>query len=322
MNTAKEVFPGVLSIELPLPFELRSVNVFLVRLDVGYLLIDCGMDTPESFAALEQGMASAGLEWTDIRQIVLTHMHPDHMGLSARLIELTGAPISLHHVEADHLRVVRCPELRAAWINRAFNESGVPQSMQDVMYGHYLSIRHNFHALSPEALFQGFEEIPTGIGPLQILWAPGHSPGHVCLYSKRHRLLFAGDQILPRITPNISWHPDLDTLSDYLESLQALKALDVDLILPCHGQPFTGHVSWIDKTTAHHHERCHEMLALLDHPSNVHSMVPQLWRKRLSAINHQFALLEVMAHLEFLRRRNQVRCDQVDGAVVEWSRSI
>ena len=70
MNLAKEVFPGVLSIELPLPFELRSVNVFLVRLDAGYLLIDCGMDTPESFAALEQGMASAGLEWTDIRQIV------------------------------------------------------------------------------------------------------------------------------------------------------------------------------------------------------------------------------------------------------------
>lgn len=318
MNLAKEVFPGVLSIQLPLPFELKSVNVFLVRLDVGYLLIDCGMETPESFDALQHGMASAAVEWSEIRQIVLTHMHPDHMGLSAKVLALTGAPLAMHRVEADHLRAVRSPELRAAWIGRAFNESGVPLPMQDIMHEHYLAIRHNFHALQPDALFSGGEEIPTALGPLQVLWAPGHSPGHVCLYAERHRLLFSGDQILPKITPNISWHPDRDTLADYLASLENLKTFDIDLILPSHGQPFSGHGVWIDKTVAHHYERCAEMRGLLqDQPRTAHALVPDLWRKRLSPVNHQFALLEVMAHLEFMRRRDQIRCDDA-GPVVEW----
>lgn len=312
---------GVIPIRLPLPFELRWVNVFLVPLDKAahpeYLLIDCGMDTAESFGALETSLFQAGVEWRRIRRIVLTHIHPDHMGLSAKILALTGASIALHRTEAAHLHLVRSAELRDRWIGRAYRESGVPSDLQLLMGLHYKQIRHNFHALAPDRLFDGGEEIPTAIGPLRVIPSPGHSPGHICLYSEANRLLFAGDQILPHITPNISWMPERDTLSDYLDSLQSLKQLDAGHIFPCHGDPFTGHREWIDRTTAHHRERCAQMRSLLAEPRTAHTLVPDLWKKTLSPVNRQFALLEVLSHLEFLRRRGEVRSAARDG-VTYW----
>ncbi len=315
MSPSSEVFPGIHRIELPLPFELASVNVHLVRLDRGYLLIDTGMNTAESFAALELGLAHAGIEWSDIRQILLTHIHPDHMGLSARVIELTGAPLSMHRVEVQHLGMITTPERRSEWIGRAFEESGVPESLRARMEQHFQVIRCNFHKLAPAALLNGGEEIETAIGPLTVHWTPGHSPGHACLYSARHRLLISGDQILPKITPNISWLPGQDTLDGFLLSLNRLKTLEVDHILPSHGEPFSGHRPWIEKTVRHHHERCDQIRGLLAAPQTAHNLVGVLWPRKLSPINHQFALLEVMAHLEYMRLRGRIRNETRDGAV-------
>jgi glyoxylase-like metal-dependent hydrolase (beta-lactamase superfamily II) len=316
--TRSEVFPGVLRITLPLPFELSAVNVHLVRLEsTGYMLIDCGMDTDESFAALEGALEAAGIGWGAIRQILLTHMHPDHIGLAPKLIGLTSAKVFMHYADVRHLQIVTRPERRAEWIGRAFAESGVPKPLRDEMEAHFVSIRRNFHALNPDVLLEGGEEIPTAIGKLRVIWTPGHSPGHVCLYSAKHRLLFSGDQMLPKITPNISWMGEHDALADFLESLERLKNIDVDMILPSHGEPFSGHREWIDKTILHHFERCDEIRALLGERRSAHSLVVDLWRKKLSPINHQFALLEVLAHLEFMRRRGEIRSMATNG-VVEW----
>jgi glyoxylase-like metal-dependent hydrolase (beta-lactamase superfamily II) len=194
----------------------------------------------------------------------------------------------------------------------------VPEALEAQMESHFFHIRKNFHELTPDQLLVGGEEFDTAIGRLVVCWTSGHSPGHICLHSPERRLLFSGDQILPGITPNIAWHPGRDMLAEFLESLDRLAALEVDLIFPGHGEPFSGHRAWVTETIGHHGQRCDEIFDLLrKSPRSVHSMVGDLWRRSLSPINHHFAVFEVLAHLEYMRRQGRVGYrPSIDG--VEW----
>jgi glyoxylase-like metal-dependent hydrolase (beta-lactamase superfamily II) len=314
----REVYPRVLSLALPLPFELESVNVYLVALADGYLLIDCGMATEPAFETLRGAMEERGVEWREIRQILLTHMHPDHMGLAARLLELTGAELAMHQAEAEHLRLLTGGNRRIPWLEEAYSQSGVPRALETKMEEHFSEMRENFHALAPGRLFAGGEELETALGPLEVHWTSGHSPGHICLYSRGRKLLFSGDQILENITPNIAWHPGRDMLAEFLDSLALLAKLEIDLIFPSHGEPFSGHRAWIAETVAHHRERCDEIVKLVEQsPRTAHQMVGEMWRRPLSPINHHFAIFEVLAHLEHLQRQGRVRHRSQNGAL-EW----
>jgi glyoxylase-like metal-dependent hydrolase (beta-lactamase superfamily II) len=245
-------------------------------------------------------------------------MHPDHMGMAARLSDLTGAELAMHEAEARHLQlIIECGQ-RLPWLAEAYRQAGVPEALQEKIEAHFFHIRKNFHELAPNRLFRGGEEIHTSIGRLIVHWTSGHSPGHVCLHSPDRKLLFSGDQILPHITPNIAWHPGRDMLAEFLESLWQLAGLDIDLIFPGHGEPFSGHRAWIEEAIEHHRQRCDAILDLVRvSPRTVHSMVGDLWPKTLSPINHHFAILEVLAHLEYMQRKRRVRQRQNNGAP-EW----
>jgi glyoxylase-like metal-dependent hydrolase (beta-lactamase superfamily II) len=313
-----EVYPGVLALALPLPFELESVNVHLVKLETGWLLIDCGMETEAAFETLRGALEQRGIGWNEIRQILLTHMHPDHMGMAAHLLELTGAKLLMHQAEAEHLKMVREGGKRLPWLVEAYSQAAVPEELEAQMEQYFFHIRKNFHELAPDQLLSGGEELETEIGRLVVCWTSGHSPGHVCLHSPERKLLFSGDQILPGITPNIAWHPGRDMLAEFLESLDRLAALDIDLIFPGHGETFSGHRAWINETSGHHRQRCDEIFALVrQSPRTVHSMVGDLWRRSLSPINHHFAVFEVLAHLEYMQRQGRVGHRQNRGAM-EW----
>lgn len=318
MPEFREVYPQVFKLALPLPFELESVNVYLVALDEGWMLIDCGMETEPSFETLRSAMEQRGIAWPEIRQILLTHMHPDHIGMSRKLLELTGAELSMHEVELRHLHLVTGGGQKIPWLDEVYRQAGVPAPLEEKMEAHFLGIRKNFHHLTPDRLYNGGEQIPTAIGPLEVVWTSGHSPGHICLYSRQRKVLFSGDQILEKITPNISWHPNRDMLQEFLTSLDQLAGLDVDLILPGHDEPFSGHRAWIAATTVHHRERCAEILNVVRNtPQTAHQMVAELWRRKLSPINHHFAIFEVLAHLEHMHRRGEVRHRENNGAL-EW----
>ena len=318
MSRFHEVYPDVNALALPLPFELESVNVYLIKLESGYMLVDCGMETEAAFETLRAAMAERGVDWREIRNIVLTHMHPDHMGMSARLLQLSGAELVMHEAEFRQLQLVTGGGRRIPWLDETYRHAGVPEALESKMEAHFLGIRKNFHALEPHRLLAGGEEIPTAIGPLKVLWTSGHSPGHICLYSAGRKLLFSGDQILENITPNIAWHPGRDMLAEFLESLGRMTDLDVDLILPGHGAPFSGHQDWIAQTIAHHRERCDQILGLVrETPRTAHEMVTELWDKQLSPINHHFAIFEVLAHLEYMQRKGIVGHRQRNGAL-EW----
>jgi glyoxylase-like metal-dependent hydrolase (beta-lactamase superfamily II) len=310
---------GVHTITLPMPWELESVNVHLVRLDDGYLLIDSGIATEECFEALESSLEELGVKWPDIRMLCLTHLHPDHIGLSWKILELSGARLLMHRVEADYLALV-AREARAPFFAEAMLRSGVPQEMQTKMDRAMRDIRRHFHPHAPDWLLEGGENIPVRGGTLEVVWTPGHSPGHVCLYSQEHRYLISGDHILEFITPNIGWQPGADMLAQYLESLDRLRPFEVDLVLPSHGGPFRGHVQRIRETAEHHEERCGQIAAhIAGEARTAHGLVAQVWPRTLSAFHHHFALFEILAHLEYMERRGRVASQARNGGALYWS---
>jgi glyoxylase-like metal-dependent hydrolase (beta-lactamase superfamily II) len=316
----REVAPGIYMLELPLPFSLGIVNVYLVRLEAGWLLIDTGMQTDACFDALERALEGLGVGWRDIRRILLTHIHPDHIGLATKLIALTGAPLDLHKADHELLVHVTDTDLHRDWQREILTTAGVSPEMRELVHSAMFDIQQSFERITPDRLLSGGETIAAADGVLEVIWTPGHSPGHVCLYDRERRLLISGDHILQHISPNIGWQPEHDALGEFLSSLDRIAALDVDLILPAHGAPFSGHREWVLKTQEHHAERCTRIAELLDGgATTAHQIAERLWNRHLSPFHFRFAIFEVLAHLEYLERRGVLRADR-SGPVYHWAR--
>jgi glyoxylase-like metal-dependent hydrolase (beta-lactamase superfamily II) len=318
-----EIIPGALyQITLPLPFELEQVNVHLVRLDSnadGWLLIDSGFGNTRSFELLEASLRELDVEWPQIKLLLLTHLHPDHVGLAEKIASLAHPKIVMHEAEAAHLNEM-IEAGKPPWFEPLHLLGGTPRDQIEKIDREFAPMRRKLRRVDPDLPLHGGEMLSSEFGPLEVIWTPGHSPGHVCLYARERRLLFSGDTILKDITPNIAWLPDHDTLGEYLMSLQKLAALEVAQILPSHGMPFEGHREWVAETTAHHEERCQQILAGAGEYRTAHQLISSVWTREFSAFNYHFAIGEVLAHLVYLESGGRVmRRTGPDGAA-EWIR--
>jgi len=310
--------PGIFTLMLPVPWELETVNVHLVELEEGFLLVDSGIWSEECFDSLQAGLSERGIAWRDIRTLCLTHVHPDHIGLSWNILELSSAKLVMHRAELEYLAMV-ARESRPPFFEQAMLNAGVPEEMLARMDRAMRDVRRNYRTHQPHQVLEGGETIPVRGGTLQVMWTPGHSPGHVCLYSPQHRYLISGDHILELITPNIGWHPGQDMLAQYLDSLESVRPLDVDWVLPSHGGPFRGLRERIQETADHHAARCGEILTRISRlPLTAHALVEEMWRGKLSPVHHHFAVFEILAHLEYLERRGQVAAQARNGGVLYW----
>lgn len=314
-----EKLPGVTTLTLPMPWELESVNVHLIELDEGWLLVDSGIATPECFEALSASLEEHGVDWRDIRALLLTHLHPDHIGQSWKILERSGARLLMHRDEVHYLAQV-ARESRPPFFADAMLRAGVPEQLQERMDRSLRDIRRHFREHSPDWTLEGGEKIPVRGGLLEVLWTPGHSPGHLCLYSPEHRYLISGDHLLQFITPNISWHPGADMLAHYLDSLARLEHFDVDMVVPSHGRPFRGHRERIRQTARHHEDRCGEILQhVAAEPLTAEDLVRRIWPRGLTPFHHHFAVFEILAHLEYLERRGRIAPEARDRQALYWS---
>ncbi|HEY79346.1 MAG TPA: MBL fold metallo-hydrolase [Dehalococcoidia bacterium] len=319
----KEVIPGIYHLPLPLPDQfLGHINTYLVRGDGQCLLIDTGWDTPEAFNSLQEQLAETGVKLEDIAQIIVTHIHPDHYGLAGRLKQLSGAKIMAHHLEKDLIesRYINMAGLLAQ-LEQWLRINGVPAHELFQLQTASLDLTKLVTPITPDIDLYGGETITVGTFSLRVLWAPGHSPGQICLHEPGQKLLFSGDHILADITPNIGLNPQSspDPLHDYLNSLSTMKKLDAALILPGHGQPFTGLDTRIEELFHHHEERCSEILRALNAtPKTAYQVatmitwMPEMGGAKLSKLeswDRRIAVMETLAHLEAMK--NDGRLDKI-----------
>jgi glyoxylase-like metal-dependent hydrolase (beta-lactamase superfamily II) len=313
----REVAPGFWVIRLPLPFELEHVNVGLVHTRDGYLLIDTGMSGTRTVEAMESALRELGVRWPQIRAVVATHIHPDHIGAVPRVLYESRAALLLHQAEFAYLNNIL--EGETHWVDAAFVAGGVPRGDWDRIRKSLVGMRGALPQLKPDRLLRGGEEIPTSLGKAQVVNTPGHSAGHICLYWPERLILFAGDHMIEKITPNIAWMPGRDMLGEFLDSLTVVENLHVDLVVSSHGDPFGQHCDWIAATRKHHEARCSEILAHLDKiPRTASELVPALWNRDFSSFHFYFALFEVLAHLEHMERQGSVRFTTAQNGGKRW----
>jgi glyoxylase-like metal-dependent hydrolase (beta-lactamase superfamily II) len=309
-DVPEQIESGVWRIPLPLPFALRSANAYLLGDNGEWALVDCGLGTPEGEAALRAGLEVAGVPIERIATLVLTHAHPDHIGLSGSIHAVSGAPVRLLEREARRLfQVWGDPEQAALRTSQAmYAAHGMPAADLKQITRNDRAVRRAIHLPPQEAVvpLADGDQLQLGGCTYQAIWTPGHSDYHLCLL-RDDGLFIAGDHVLPRITPNIGLYPDArpNPLRDYRAALSRVRSLPARVALPGHGAPFADLAGRVDELLAHHAERAaHTLATLAARPdgADAYTLAADLFGGRLrSADDRRFALVETLAHLEDLR---------------------
>ena len=323
---------GLWSIPVPIPHNpLRYVSVYAFALDGGGLgLLDTGWESEESWAALTGGLASIGGGVADVRGVLVTHLHFDHLGLASRVREASGAWVAMH--PADATAVARLSAAGAATMVASEIEFlvglGADRAEATGDVGPAARMEAFTSMAVPDRLLEDGEHADFPGWRMRAVHTPGHTPGHLCFAEEDTRLFFSGDHVLPRISPNISTNQAgaADPLRDFLHSLGAVRDLDPAEVLPAHEWRFRGLAGRVDELTAHHESRLAELLAAIrSHP---HSTPWQLaahltWSRPWDQYERRmriFAVTETDAHLRLLASRGLVTSN--GGPVPTWTLAV
>jgi len=306
-----------------MPFELKHVNVYLLRDGDGFTLIDTGLRTDESRQTLNQKLTALKVPVDRINRILITHIHPDHFGLAAELRDGSGAELVIHRLEVSLMepRYARAEDLVhdvAAWLSK----NGVPPAEAEFVKSASMAAREFVSVVEPDTLLEGAERLPIDSSEMEVVWTPGHSPGHCCLYWPARGVLFSGDHLLPKISPNIGLHPQsgADPLDDYIASLERIRRLQVESVLPAHGDPFRDHRARIAVIVRHHEERKAALVELArDGAKSGWQLAAGLFQgiMQRNVFQQRLALQETLAHCQSLAVEGRLR-KQVSRELVTW----
>ena len=303
---------GIHQLKIPIPDNpLGYLNAYLIRGGNGYTLIDSGWPNQGALDALKKGLGEINLNLQDITSIVITHAHMDHFGLAGMIRELSKAEIIMHEIEASHATPERW-KAGPEWWNWLLVNGLPEEDVRDLQEQNRK--RGEFSWLvQPDRTVRGGEKLSIDSADLEIIWTPGHSPGHICLYDPARKILFSGDHILPVITPNVSLFPQsaANPLGSYTDSLKKMEQLDVDLVLPAHEHVFQNFRERVQQILEHHEQRMADLLNSLGNEEKTAYQIASkmLWvgiseivlGENLPLSQQPGALGETLAHLEFLR---------------------
>ena len=323
------VAPGVQWVRMPLPFALDHINLWL---------LEDGVDAAgkPAWTAIDTGVALDPLKdnWRKLlpthplkRQLV-THCHPDHLGLAAWLEAETGAPlwITLGEYATAQLLCAEAGNYTIAAMLALFRSMGLDQPRLDALAKRGNGYKTVVPAIpaSYHRIFPG-DNIVIGENSWRVIVGYGHAPEHVALYCEKLRVLISGDMMLPRMSTNISVlasTPDGNPLGLFLDSITAFLMLPADtLVLPSHGKPFRGLHERIAELKAHHRDRCEDLLDACSEPKTAAELIPVLFPREITdAHQTMFAMGEAMAHLNYLEQSGALR-RELDHGVFKFRKT-
>jgi glyoxylase-like metal-dependent hydrolase (beta-lactamase superfamily II) len=308
-----EVAPGVRWIRMALPFALDHINLWLLRdtLDgvEGWTVVDCCIAHDASRAQWEQIFATQ-LEGLPILRVIVTHMHPDHIGLADWLCQRWNAPLWISATDYHVARVLTSAGDTLAGGDAAA-DFFASHGLVDAESVAKIRARSNYYANMVPAVPASFVRLLDGatvsIGgrAWRCISGYGHAPEHIALYCEELNALLGGDMMLPRISTNVSVHagePEANSLRLFLDSIERFKTLPAGTLgLPSHGKPFTGIHRRVEQLQEHHRDRLAELLeACTARPHSAAEGLPILFKRQLDLHQMTFAMGETVAHLHLL----------------------
>jgi glyoxylase-like metal-dependent hydrolase (beta-lactamase superfamily II) len=323
-GTAIEIADGILWTQFALPFVLNHVNVYLIRDGAGWAVVDTGIGDERTFAAWRTLVAEA-LNGAKLTRLIVTHFHPDHIGAGSWLIQEYGLPLHMTRSEYLYNLVLHRSDKSVLETYREFYtlRGMSPEQAEAILKaGHDYVDRTAPMPPVYHALADG-DVLDIGGRPFEVLTGTGHSWDQLMLLQREANVLVVADQVLPKISPNISvvaLEPNNDPLGAYLKSIARL-ARDVPrgvLALPGHRLPFYGLHERIDELTHHHAQRCDELVAACrEAPLSAADLVPILFFAGMDTQQTSFAFCEIIAHLNYLVQRDRM-AELMDGGILKY----
>ena len=321
---ALDIAPGVKWLRLPLPFLLEHINVWLLRDGDGWAIVDTGLFS-NTTREIWQYVFDQYLGNAPITRVLVTHMHPDHVGCAGWLTRKFGIELWMPGDEYMLCRTLVADTGKPASPEglRFYTDAGFTIENLD-LYQEFFGTFGNVVSPLPESFRQLHADMTIQIGdyPWEVIIGRGHSPEHACLLCRELNLLIAGDQILPTISPNVSVYPtepSANPLRSWFESLEKLKTvLPVDvLVLPAHGKPFRGAHIRLDELIEEHETGLNKLRKICSKPKRALDVFPALFKARITDQNLIMATGEALSHLNYLVEKGEMEF-AMDEAGVNW----
>ena len=324
LGQAIEAAPGVLWVRMRLPFQLNHINLWVLADGDGWTIVDCGI-RDETTADAWKALFAGPMLGRPVKRVIVTHLHPDHVGLAGWLVRRFG--VALWMSRTDYLMcrnlVADTDQEAPAEGIRFYRAAGFPEDALESYKTRFGGFGRGVYNL-PNAFrrIQDGDQIEIGERMWEVVVGRGHAPEHACLWSRADGIFISGDQILPRISSNVSLfptEPEANPLQEWIDSCAKLKALlpeDV-LVLPSHNEPFRGAPLRLQELIDLHEKNMEKLLALCVEPKRAVDCFPALFRSRITSGNYTMAAGESLAHLNCLRVRGGI-ARNTDGDGVDW----